>query len=205
MSSDAILEHLLHARVLLCVVGAADVDDHATVLRSKVLSHAGTTRFRVVAVAADERLVVYFAHQMVLHVCSDVGHQTTELALVEGPPRRLPHLRGQWNRQQLPETLDRYCGLCSVAYGPVVSTSYLSFHFFVTCASELRVHPRMLQFDVLRDRRALHRMCVLTVGAPIRVVEQVRHDVVTHDGHFVRVIAAQTAFEDEIVFTEISI
>lgn len=170
-----------------------------------MLSHSGATRFRVIAVAAHERLVVYLAHQVVLHVRTDVRHQAAELALVERPSRRLAHLWGQWNRQQLPETLDRYRGLRSVAYGPVVGTPYLPFHLFVTSAGELRVHTRMLQFDVLRDRRTLHRMRVFTVGTSIRVVEQMRHDVVAHNGHLVRVIAAQTAFEDEVVFTKISV
>ena len=87
--------------------------------------------------------------------------------------------------------------LCAIGESSIVRVSNLSFHLLVPVATELQFFPRMLQSYVLRDRRTFDGMGVGTVRTSVRMVEQVRHDMVSHDSHLVAVVRAQSTLEYE--------
>ena len=83
VTDDALFQQLLDLSFLLRIVHFLDVDRHPAVLGPEMFPHPGLARFHVATIAARVRLVVYLAHQVVLHVGSNVRHQVAYVALVK--------------------------------------------------------------------------------------------------------------------------
>ena len=65
------------------------------------------------------------------------------------------------------------------------------FELFVSLTDEVWFHSRMSQTHVLINRRTLDRPSGVTVWTFVWVIEQVRHDMVPHNGHLVTAILAK--------------